>query len=137
MLLERHDAEPGDDAPNLHLGVVAARCDVLAVGRVREAAEAVEPALLLEDERLRLPLPDDELAAGPAGEGEPVARRVERGGGERRGGDVERVDEVRLGHLVEEEVAGRVARHEHLGARVVGGRGQQRRRDLKWKKDSK
>lgn len=44
-----------------HLAVVAPRGDVLSVRRIRQRGHVVEVSLLLEDVRLALPLPDQQL----------------------------------------------------------------------------
>ena len=62
-------------------------------------------SLLLEHVRLRLPLPDQQLAQLRAAEGEPFPAGRDCGGVDTTVGDGERVDLVACGHLIERKGA--------------------------------
>ena len=124
VLAKRHEALAVGRVPHLDLAVLAARRDIQARRRVGESCHVVEVTLLLEHVRLRLPLPHEELAELLARQADPVAGRIEDTRGDGMLGDAQRVDQIELGQLVEEERAVGKAADEYSGGFVEVAAGE-------------
>ena len=121
-----------DDEPKIKIpvvatfefGIVAAGRQVGAVGRIGHGRHGVKVALLLHDVGLALPLPDEQLAQTGTSQRDPVAGGVDGHRADLLVRDLERVDQVDVGHLVQQEGAVAVAGDEQLPPRVVRRRRQ-------------
>mmetsp|Transcript_48512 Transcript_48512/g.156171 ORF Transcript_48512/g.156171 Transcript_48512/m.156171 type:complete len:487 (+) Transcript_48512:1399-2859(+) len=127
VLAESDKAEARGGRPELDLGVASAGGDDCAARRVGEAVDlGEEVALLLEDIRLGLPLPHQQLAELRAAKREPLAARRDGGGVDPAVRDGEGVDLVAARHLVQRKDARAEADDEQPRRRVHHCRGDPR-----------
>ena len=115
------DAEARCGIPDLDTAIISGGDDALAVGRVGEGVHSVKVALLLDDVRLGLPLPDQELAKLRGAKCEPLARLVDRDMVDAVLRNAESVDAVEVGELIKTKDARREADNQKVRLAVEGG----------------